>query len=55
MARPFQFRLRTVFWLTALAAVLCIAGPPLIEHFYRLSFYKPMTVDEWMALPRVPD
>lgn len=29
--RSFQFRLRTLFWLTALAAVLCVVGPALAQ------------------------
>lgn len=27
--RWFQFRLRTIFWLTLLAAICCAMGPPL--------------------------
>ncbi|MEX0714596.1 MAG: hypothetical protein WD278_19825 [Pirellulales bacterium] len=41
MRRPFQFRLRTLFWLTALAAVLCVVGPAVAtmyrEHQKRLE------------------
>jgi hypothetical protein len=33
MARPFQFRLRTIFLLTALVALLCLIVPPICEHF----------------------
>ncbi|MEX2559768.1 MAG: hypothetical protein WD403_07625 [Pirellulales bacterium] len=31
MRRPFQFRLRALFWLTALAGVLCAVGPALAQ------------------------
>ncbi|MEX0714766.1 MAG: hypothetical protein WD278_20690 [Pirellulales bacterium] len=32
MARPFQFRLRTIFWLVALVAVASLVGPPVLRH-----------------------
>jgi hypothetical protein len=31
MRPAFQFRLRALFWVTALAAVLCVVGPPLAQ------------------------
>jgi len=38
MARPFQFRLRTMFWLTAVVAVLCWAGPPVVQQARKRLF-----------------
>lgn len=32
MSQPFQFRLRTLFWLTAAVAVLCLISPPLLRE-----------------------
>jgi len=38
MVRRFQFRLRSIMWLTAVAAVACLVGPPAVEqapkHFF---------------------
>ena len=45
MARPFQFRLRTTILLTALAAVLCLAGAPTVEQ-YRKFVLQPTPV-QW--------
>lgn len=36
MSRP-QFSLRTIFWLTALVAVACVAVPPLLTD--RVTVY----------------
>ncbi|MEX2120052.1 MAG: hypothetical protein WD847_10700 [Pirellulales bacterium] len=33
MARPFQFRLRTIFWLVALVAVACVAAPSAVRRY----------------------
>lgn len=46
MPRPFQFRLRTIFWLVALVAVACVVGPPAVkkyrEHRVPLLFKIPV-------------
>jgi hypothetical protein len=46
MAQRFQFRLRTVFWLTAWAAALCVVGPwaakKYREHRLPLLFKIPV-------------
>jgi hypothetical protein len=40
MAKPFQFRLRTIFLLTALVAVICLIAPPICEHFSQAYIVK---------------
>ncbi|MEX2121217.1 MAG: hypothetical protein WD847_16610 [Pirellulales bacterium] len=40
MTPPFQFRLRTMFWLVLVAAVICVAGLPL----GRMLFF-PLFID----------
>jgi hypothetical protein len=50
MARPFQFRLRTMFLLTAVAAVACLVGPWAVKeyrHHQRQQEMKRMIDELW--------
>jgi hypothetical protein len=38
--QPFQFRLRSLFILTALVAVGCLVGPPIVREV-RVRFWPP--------------
>lgn len=44
MARPFQFRLRTIFVLTAMAAVACLVGPPAVKEYRDQQRRKEMEI-----------
>lgn len=44
MPRPFQFRLRTIFWLTAVAAVLCLVGPWAVKEYRDHQRRKEMEI-----------
>jgi hypothetical protein len=41
MPKPFQYRLRTIFYLTTLVAVGCLVGPPFIRDL-RARFFAPV-------------
>jgi len=50
MAKPFQFRLRTIFLLTALVAVICLLTPPIWEHFRPPRIVKE---GQWRQYPMI--
>ncbi len=49
MSQPFQFRLRTIFWLTAAVAALCMVLPRLLREFD--PFRRFMSENGWLFLP----
>jgi hypothetical protein len=49
MSQPFQFRLLTIFRLTAAVGVLCMVSPPILREFD--SFRRFMSENGWVFLP----
>lgn len=49
MSQPFQFRLRTIFGLTAAVAALCMVLPRLSREFE--PFRRFMSENGWLFLP----
>ncbi|HVW37338.1 MAG TPA: hypothetical protein VHB99_08530, partial [Pirellulales bacterium] len=49
MSQPLQFRLRTLFWLTAAVAALCTVLPRLLREFE--PFRRFIGENGWVFLP----
>jgi len=51
---PRQFRLRSLFILTAIVAVGCLVGPPIVCEVAIVLYPPDPTLDVWQAIQNGP-